>query len=157
MRLTQNNSPRPTRQSELEGRPLGTEWIVDVSGCDPKLLARRDVLERIFSRIVRDLRLHPVRRPVWHVFPGAAGITGVLLLKESHLACHTFPELGYAAFNLYCCRHRPAWPWAQHLCKALGAPRVSVRAVSRVAQGFGRAPTGRAPRQGEALRPCAGP
>jgi len=32
------------------------------------------------------------------------GVTGLLLLTESHLACDTFPERGFASFNLYCCR-----------------------------------------------------
>jgi len=31
-------------------------------------------------------------------------VTGLLLLTESHLACDTFPERGFASFNLYCCR-----------------------------------------------------
>ena len=139
-RQTRRSSPRPRRRSDPKGLAVGTEWIVDVSFGDPALLGRRDVLERIFSRIVRDLRLHPVRRPIWRVFPGAAGITGFLLLKESHLTCHTFPELGYAAFNLYCCRPRPAWPWSRHLSKALRARRVSVRALTRVGAASQSAP-----------------
>ena len=32
-----------------------------------------------------------------------------VLLSESHLSGHTFPETGFAAINLYCCRPREAW------------------------------------------------
>ena len=69
--------------------------------------------------------------PVWHVFPGEVGITGVLLLSESHLACHTFPERGFAAFDLYCCRPSQPWPWEERLAEALGAERVHVRSLPR--------------------------
>jgi S-adenosylmethionine decarboxylase len=55
----------------------------------------------------------------------------LLLLEESHLACHTFPERGFAAFDLYCCRPRDEWPWAQRLADHLGAQRVIVRSLHR--------------------------
>ena len=54
-----------------------------------------------------------------------------LLLQESHLACHTFPERGFAAFDLYCCRPRPEWPWAERLSEILSAARVEIRRLPR--------------------------
>ena len=79
----------------------------------------------------RELDLRPVAQPAVHVFPPPGGVTAVLVLSESHLACHTFPESGYAAFNLYCCRERPDWPWAERLTEALGAAEVRVRRLAR--------------------------
>ena len=110
---------------------LGTEWIVDAYGCDPSSLRSHAALGRLFASIVDELGLCPVGEPVWHVFPGPGGITGVLLLRESHLACHTFPERGFAAFDLYCCRPSQEWPWAERLADALGAAEVRVRSVRR--------------------------
>ncbi len=111
--------------------PLGTEWIVDAHGCAPASLASRQTLETVFARIVTELGLTPVREAVWHVFPGTGGITGVLLLSESHLACHTFPETGLATFNLYCCRRAREWAWDKHLKELLAASEVSVRILAR--------------------------
>ena len=110
---------------------LGTEWIVDAHGCDPASLRSCATLSALFARIVDELGLHPLGEPVWHAFPGQGGITGVLLLSESHLACHTFPERGFAAFDLYCCRPSHEWPWAERLADALGAAEVRVRSVPR--------------------------
>lgn len=110
---------------------LGTEWIVDAHGCDPFALRSPAALARLFARIVEELELHPAAAPLWHVFPGEAGITGLLLLTESHLACHTFPERGFAAFDLYSCRPSQQWPWAERLAEALGASDVRVRSVRR--------------------------
>jgi S-adenosylmethionine decarboxylase len=109
----------------------GTEWIVDASGCDPDRLRSRAALEALFARVVRELDLHPVGEAMWHAFPHQGGITGLLLLTESHLACHTFPERAFAAFDLYCCRERPQWPWRERLEEALAATAVSVRVVPR--------------------------
>jgi S-adenosylmethionine decarboxylase len=80
---------------------------------------------------VAELDLRAAGEAVWHVFPGEGGVTGLLLLSESHLTCHTFPEHGYAGFNLYCCRPRTAWPWEPRLREFLGATSVSVLRVAR--------------------------
>ncbi len=110
---------------------LGIEWLVDAHGCTAASLRSPDVLGSVFDALVRDLGLHAAGPPLWRVFPGAGGVTGLLLLTESHLACHTFPERGFAAFNLYCCRPRAEWPWAERLTEALGAREVKVRSLTR--------------------------
>ena len=111
--------------------PSGTEWLVDAQGCDPVALRSREVLDALFRQVVAELGLSAVAEPVWHVFPGEGGITGLLLLTESHLACHTFPEREFAAFNLYCCRPREEWPWSERLKVALRARDVTVRRLAR--------------------------
>ena len=111
--------------------PLGIEWMVDAHGCAPDRLRSTEVLAALFERIVREAGLRPAGEPAWKAFPGEGGVTGLLLLTESHLACHTFPERGFAAFNLYCCRPRPEWPWQERLHEALGAARVVVRSLKR--------------------------
>jgi S-adenosylmethionine decarboxylase len=99
---------------------------VDAYGCLPERLRSQGVLAAVFDRAVRELGLHPAAEPLWRTFPGEGGVTGLLLLTESHLTCHTFPERGFAGFNLYCCRPRPDWPWAERLEEALGATSVRV-------------------------------
>ena len=57
------------------------------------------------------------------------GLTGLLLLAESHLACHTFPEHGSICLNLFCCKPRPDWDFAGELATRLGARAVGWRVV----------------------------
>ena|SRR6516165_9479519 len=109
----------------------GTEWLVDAEGCRPETLRDLDGMRRLCDCIVRELGLHVVGEPAWHQFPWPGGVTGLFLLSESHLACHTYPELGTATFNLYCCRSRPPWPWDERLRGCLGATRVTVRRIVR--------------------------
>lgn len=111
---------------------LGTEWIVDASGCDVGKLADLEQLKSIFYRIISDLELHVVGEISWHQFSAPGGVTGLALLSESHLACHTYPEFGAASFNLYCCRNRTAWPWETMLRELLGATEVNVRVFERL-------------------------
>jgi S-adenosylmethionine decarboxylase len=40
---------------------------------------------------------------LFHRFPAAGGVTGVVLLAESHLAVHTWPELGAVTIDVYVC------------------------------------------------------
>ena len=110
---------------------LGTEWLIDASGCDGAALADLQRLRTIFDRVIRDLDLRVVGEIAWAKFPEPGGVSGLALLTESHLACHTYPEFHGATFNLYCCRERASWPWEQMLREMLGATDVRVRMFER--------------------------
>jgi len=110
---------------------IGAEWLVEAGGCDADALRDVDRLGALFARVIEELELQPLHEPAWHVFPGHAGVTGFVMLTESHLACHTYPEHQFVALNLYCCRPRPDWPWEERLAALLGATEVRVRKVER--------------------------
>ena len=112
---------------------VGTEWLIEASGCDAGALRDEARLREVFARAIRELELRVVGEQMWHKFPGEGGVTGLAMLTESHLACHTYPELSTATFNLYCCRERAAWPWQERLREMLGAQDVSVRSIERTA------------------------
>src|SRR5262245_44411043 len=109
----------------------GQEWIIDAQGCDSAALSDGAALRALCDDVVAQLDLRVIGHPLWHQFPDPGGITGMYLLSESHLTCHTFPEFGLATFNLYCCRPHADWPWEAQLCERLGAARVVVRCVQR--------------------------
>lgn len=113
---------------------LGQEWLVEAAGCRAEALRSVDSLRALFAALIDDLGLNPLHDPAWHVFPGEGGITGFVMLSESHLACHTYPEHGAITLNLYCCRPRPEWPWRERLGELLGADDVQVRVFARTVQ-----------------------
>jgi S-adenosylmethionine decarboxylase len=116
---------------DLSRVDAGVEWLVDATGCSAAALADAGKIVQVFQRAIRELELKPLAQPTVHVFPPPGGVTAMIMLSESHLTCHTFPEIGYASFNLYCCRARPEWSWAERLAELLGATRVSVRRLAR--------------------------
>lgn len=109
---------------------VGTEWLIEAAGCNAGSLRDETVLRAILSQVIYDLGLKSVGE-VWHKFPGEGGVTGLIALTESHLACHTYPEHGTATFNLYCCRTRPEWDWASELATSLGASSINIRRIER--------------------------
>ena len=109
----------------------GIEWVVEAFGCSSQALRDSAALENLFRRIIQEMHLRPVGAPQWHQFPGTGGITGLCLLAESHLACHTFPEHGSLCLNLFCCVPRAEWNFELALKNLFGARAVSIRRLQR--------------------------
>ena len=110
---------------------VGTEWLIEAFECDPQKLRDVSALQGVFSSIIDDLGLKVLGEQHWHKFGGEGGVTGLTMLTESHLACHTYPEFGTATFNLYCCRSRPEWNWEAKLREMIGAGDVKVMKLER--------------------------
>jgi S-adenosylmethionine decarboxylase len=119
----------------------GAEWIIDARGCDADALRDGARLRSLFDRLIADLHLTPVAPAVWHTFPSPGGMTGFVILAESHLACHTFPEFGSICVNVFCCRARADFDAAALMAETLGATDTHARRVDRT---YGPAGSGRA-------------
>lgn len=109
----------------------GVEWVVEAHGCDPGALADLRTLQALFESLTTGLNLHTVGEPNWHQFEGTGGITGLRLLSESHLTCHTFPEYGSLCLNLFCCRPRSEADFERLLKRVVSAELVRVRRIER--------------------------
>jgi len=110
---------------------VGTEWLIEAEGCDAEKLRDVEKLRGVFALIIADLGLKTISEGIWHQFAGEKGITGLVALTESHLACHTYPEHKTATFNLYCCKNRPEWNWEENLTEMLGAENIHVLRINR--------------------------
>jgi spermidine synthase len=59
------------------------------------------------------------------------GVSGVVVIQESHLAIHTWPEYGYAAVDLFTCGEMNAWISFDHLKECFGAKSYSALELKR--------------------------
>lgn len=110
---------------------IGTEWLIEAFECDAEKLQSVEILQTVFTLITEDLKLKTIGEANWHKFGGEGGVTGLVMLTESHLACHTYPEHKTATFNLYCCKTRPEWNWEEKLSEMLNAREINIRKIER--------------------------
>jgi S-adenosylmethionine decarboxylase len=124
-------SAAPTPAADGAPSVQGAEWIIDARGCDADALRDGVRLRALFDRLIADLHLTPVAPAAWHTFPWPGGLTGFVILAESHLACHTFPEFGSICVNVFCCRARNDFDAARLMADMLGATDTLVRRIER--------------------------
>lgn len=71
----------------------------------------------------------------FHVFGGGGGVTGVVLLRESHISIHTWPESCFAAVDIFLCGGLSADPAIDLMRRVLRAGRVEVTEIKRGQRG----------------------
>jgi len=79
----------------------GRHLVVEYIGCDFDALNNMDEIRELMERAARAAQMTIVTS-VFHLFE-PQGVTGVVVLEESHLSIHTWPEIGYAAVDFYTC------------------------------------------------------
>ncbi|HEY5892614.1 MAG TPA: adenosylmethionine decarboxylase [Chthoniobacterales bacterium] len=110
--------------------PLGQHSLLDLHGCDPALLADQETVRLALLDAVRKSG-GTIVTDFFHQF-SPHGVSGVVVIAESHLAIHTWPERGFAAVDLFTCSatldHEHVEKW---VASALAADRVERRAFPR--------------------------
>jgi S-adenosylmethionine decarboxylase proenzyme len=110
--------------------PLGTHLLLDLAGAPFATLDDPAVVEAALVATVSAMGARVLGTHVHRLAP--QGISGVVVITESHLTIHTWPERGEAAVDLFTCgdaaRARAA---VADLVARLGATRSSLREVSR--------------------------
>lgn len=79
----------------------GRHLLVEYHNCDPKILNDLENIEQLMKAAAIAAEANIVQT-VFHRF-SPQGITGVVVVEESHLSVHTWPEYGYAAVDFFTC------------------------------------------------------
>ncbi|MEO1885906.1 MAG: adenosylmethionine decarboxylase [Methyloprofundus sp.] len=67
----------------------------------------------------------------FHSFGEGCGLTGVLVLSESHMTVHQWPEKGYAAFDVFMCGDAQPELSAKYIAESFSDSIVEVRSLDR--------------------------
>ena len=83
---------------------LGIEIVGDLKGIDKVFLAKLNIeeLKTEISVLIKKYGFHELG-DYYHSFE--PGITGAVVLAESHIAFHTWPEFGYVSLNVFTCNY----------------------------------------------------
>jgi S-adenosylmethionine decarboxylase len=110
--------------------PIGHHYIVEASGCDPKIISRVSEVQKI---LVKAAEVSGAQ--VWAVsfnqFP-PHGVSGTVVISESHISIHTWPEYGYAALDIYTCGTQVEPEEAiEYAVRSFGAAQSHITEITR--------------------------
>ncbi len=109
---------------------LGRHILAEVYGCEPNILNDPEKVEKVMVAAALTSGAE-VREVAFHKF-SPQGVSGVVVISESHLAIHTWPELGYAAVDVFTCGDRvDPWDACNYIVQHFKAERVTAVETKR--------------------------
>ncbi len=124
-------------------KELGRHVLVEMYDCDPVIL---DDLEKIRQEMLEAAVVagSTIVGQCFHRF-SPQGVSGVVVIAESHFSIHTWPEYGYAAVDLFTCGQKvDPWKALDRLSRVFCAGKISPIEVKRglfpAELGFGHKP-----------------
>ncbi|VBB05679.1 s-adenosylmethionine decarboxylase [Lucifera butyrica] len=109
---------------------LGRHILAEFYGCNANILNDVEKVETVMVNAALEAGAE-VREVAFHKF-SPQGVSGVVVISESHLAIHTWPELRYAAIDVFTCGDRVnPWDACHYLVESLQATEVDSTEVQR--------------------------
>lgn len=109
---------------------LGRHLIAEYADCDRNILDNIDKLQQAMEEAVRRSGATIVKT-VFHRY-NPHGVSGVVVIAESHFSIHTWPEYGYAAIDFFTCGDQVDSSSAvDYMKETLSAKSVSVKDLKR--------------------------
>ncbi|MFW6138895.1 MAG: adenosylmethionine decarboxylase [Spirochaetota bacterium] len=109
---------------------LGRQILVEFYDCDDQVLNDKYIIDEIM-REAAELSGATIVTSTFHNF-SPFGVSGVVVIAESHVAIHTWPEYGYAAVDVFTCgRSIDPWKIKDYLKNALKSRNQSVIELKR--------------------------
>jgi len=109
---------------------LGRHILVEFYNCNKEILNDHRKIEKHMKQAAIEANATIVQS-VFHLF-NPWGVSGAVVISESHLTIHTWPEYGYAAVDLFTCGDEVnPWDAFNYLSEKLQAGRVETTEVPR--------------------------
>lgn len=109
---------------------LGKHIIIELSGCKENSINEIVSVEQTMLEAAKQANA-TVIKSVFHKF-SPVGVSGVVVISESHLSIHTWPELGYCAIDIYTCgKTTKPFKACYYLAKKFGAKKIKATYILR--------------------------
>ncbi|NJL87191.1 MAG: adenosylmethionine decarboxylase, partial [Leptolyngbyaceae cyanobacterium SM1_1_3] len=92
-------------------KSLGRHILVEFHGCSTEILNDVPLIEKSMTEAAKEAGATLISSVFHHFSP--FGVSGVVVIQESHLAIHTWPEYRYAAVDLFTCGYSVN-PWISY-------------------------------------------
>ena len=87
---------------------FGPHLMLDCYGCPKEKLADMDMIFSTLDNFPAKIGMHKIMPPYVFKYTGKVaedwGISGVVLIAESHISIHTFPDKAHAFIDIFSCR-----------------------------------------------------
>lgn len=111
-------------------KALGRHIIAELSDCNPRILSNLEMVKELMVNGAKEANAE-VREVAFHKF-NPHGVSGVVVIAESHLSIHTWPEYNYAAIDIYTCGDTTdPWRACSYLALQFQAGNVATTVVER--------------------------
>ncbi|MBI2873456.1 MAG: S-adenosylmethionine decarboxylase proenzyme [Firmicutes bacterium] len=109
---------------------LGRQILAEIYRCQAPILDDIESIKRIMVNAALEAGAE-VREVVFHRF-SPHGVSGVVVISESHLAIHTWPELRYAALDVFTCGEKvDPWKACRYVAERFMSEEMSAQEVKR--------------------------
>lgn len=114
----------------MKTEQLGRHILVEYYNCDKEILKNNEKIEKYMKQAALEAKATIVQS-VFHLF-NPWGVSGAVIISESHLTIHTWPEYGYAAVDLFTCGDTVnPWDAFDYLSHALKAEKTETMEFPR--------------------------
>lgn len=111
-------------------KALGKHILAEFFECDHEILKDTNLIEKYMNEAAVKCGATIVQS-CFHTF-NPYGVSGVVVISESHLAIHTWPELGYAAIDVFTCGDTvDPWIACDYLKECFKAENVDAVVLNR--------------------------
>ncbi len=118
-----------------QNQSFGPHLIIDASGCDRSKLVDQTFLYRLLNELPGKIGMTTVTLPYvveWKdKWADTPGFSGFVILAESHVSLHTFPDSDYVFLDIFSCRNFDVENAKKELIKAFGAKKATVNVIPR--------------------------
>ena len=89
-------------------KEFGPHITIDLKGCPYEILCNYELHFNYLKMLPALIQMTPIIQP--YVFPYAGlfpedkGITGIVIIAESHISVHSFEEKGYSFIDIFSCK-----------------------------------------------------
>lgn len=108
---------------------LGRHILVEFTGCTPEIMNDVATIESDMVEAAVKAEMTVINSTFHHFSP--YGVSGVVVVQESHLAIHTWPEYGYAAVDIFTCGETNIWAAFDYLQEKFQAKNYSAIEIRR--------------------------